>query len=169
MSCSMPTRSHSCSAQLPGVVEISPSSLGTRLAPQRHAQLPPAWGCGPGLTAWHAIPRTVAGCLYSRRGKKMVLPPVLGRISNLPHNETKDEKSENDVIQTLQIRILPRSLTQPVMAPDWEYIWLTPAYLVLHAALLVCLCSRSLNVLRQFFLSFMLCNRVIQPSFYSLA
>lgn len=121
-----------------------------------------------GLTAWHGIARTVAGWLYSYRGKKMVLPPVLGKISNLPHNETKDEKSEDDVIQTFQIRILPWSLTQPAMASDWEYIWLIPAYLVLHAALLVCLCSRSLNVLRQFLFSFMLCNRVIQPSFYSL-
>lgn len=168
MRCSLPSRSHSCSAQLPGVVETNPSSLGKRLAPQWHAQFPPAWGCGPGLTAWHRIARTVAGWLYSYRGKKMVLPPVLGKISNLPHNETKDEKSENDVIQTFQIRILPWSLTQPAMASDWEYIWLTPAYLVLHAALLVCLCSRSLNVLQQFLLSFTLCNRVIQPSFYSL-
>lgn len=48
----------------------------------------------------------------------MVLPPVLGKISNLPHNETKDEKSEDDVIQTFQIRILPWSLTQPGMASD---------------------------------------------------
>lgn len=87
-----------------------------------------------------------AGCFCSYRGRKIVLPLVLEQTSNLPHNETTDEKCENDVIQTLEIRTEPRA-SHSLQWLQTEHIQLTPAYLVLHAALLVCLCSTGLNAL----------------------
>lgn len=145
--CSMPSRPPRCSVGILG--ERSPCPWDVEVMAQ------------------YRIHRMGAGCFCSYRGRKIVQPPVLGQTSNLPHNEIIDEKSENDIIQTLEIRTVARA-SHSLQWLQKEHIRLTPAYLV-YMQLWLFVCVPQVWICCDSFCSpFMLCNHIIQPSFYSL-